>query len=82
MYEDGPTQSVEPVQKVGIRSHITFGDRSAEEKKQFQRAVASGELSKMIEPRDPCWVQPCFCQKFIPRHLRMRFQDHQLKKKK
>lgn len=30
---------------------------SAEEKKRFQRAVASGELSKLIEPWEPWWLK-------------------------
>lgn len=37
---------------------ISFDDLSAEEKKRFQRAVASGELSKLIEPWDPWWLKP------------------------
>jgi hypothetical protein len=34
---------------------INYDDLSAEEKKRFQRAVASGELSKLIEAWDPWW---------------------------
>ncbi|XP_052208814.1 uncharacterized protein LOC127812463 isoform X2 [Diospyros lotus] len=37
---------------------ISFDDLSAEEKKRFQRAVASGELSKLIEPWEPWWFRP------------------------
>jgi hypothetical protein len=37
---------------------VCFDDLSAEEKKRFQRALASGELSKMIEPWDPWWLKP------------------------
>lgn len=37
---------------------INFDDLSVEERKRFQRAVASGELSKMIEPWDPWWLRP------------------------
>ncbi|XP_040366734.1 zinc finger HIT domain-containing protein 2 isoform X2 [Rosa chinensis] len=37
---------------------VSFDDLSAEEKKLFQRAVASGELSKMIKPWDPWWLKP------------------------
>ncbi|MCD7456927.1 hypothetical protein HAX54_033578 [Datura stramonium] len=33
-------------------------DLSAEEKKHFQRAVASGELSKLIKPWEPWWLKP------------------------
>lgn len=29
-----------------------------EEKKRFQRAIASGELSKMLKPWDPWWLKP------------------------
>jgi hypothetical protein len=36
---------------------INFNDLSAEEKKHFQRAVASGELSKLVEPWDPWWLK-------------------------
>ncbi|KAL7165602.1 hypothetical protein ACSBR2_041311 [Camellia fascicularis] len=37
---------------------ISVDDLSAEEKKHFQRAVASGELSKLIEPWEPWWLKP------------------------
>ncbi|KAL2233118.1 UNVERIFIED_CONTAM: hypothetical protein Sindi_1491800 [Sesamum indicum] len=37
---------------------ISFDDLSVEEKKRFQRAVATGELSKLIEPWDPWWFKP------------------------
>lgn len=36
---------------------VCFDDLSAEEKKRFQRALVSGELSKMIEPWDPWWLK-------------------------
>lgn len=39
-------------------SQVSFDDLSPDEKKLFQRAVASGELSKMIEPWDPWWLKP------------------------
>ncbi|KAL2529218.1 HIT-type Zinc finger family protein [Forsythia ovata] len=39
-------------------SRISLDDLSAEEKKRFQRAVASGELSKLITPWDPWWLKP------------------------
>ncbi|KAJ6828203.1 zinc finger HIT domain-containing protein 2 [Iris pallida] len=38
-------------------NEIRVEDLSQEEIKQFQRAVASGELSKMIEPWNPWWKQ-------------------------
>ncbi|KAL9251282.1 Zinc finger HIT domain-containing protein [Drosera capensis] len=37
---------------------IEYDDLSTEEKELFRRAVASGELSKMIEPWDPWWLKP------------------------
>lgn len=37
---------------------MSFDDLSAKEKKLFQRAMASGTLSKMIEPWDPWWLKP------------------------
>lgn len=39
-------------------SRVSFEDLSPNEKRLFQRAVASGELSKMIEPWDPWWLKP------------------------
>ena len=39
-------------------NQISFEDLSAEEKKHFQRAVASGELSKLIKPWEPWWSKP------------------------
>lgn len=41
-----------------IGGEVNLDDLSLEEKKRFQRAVASGELSKMIEPWDPWWLKP------------------------
>ncbi|KAK8599214.1 hypothetical protein V6N13_077146 [Hibiscus sabdariffa] len=37
---------------------LKFRDLSLEEMKRFQRALASGELSKMIEPWDPRLLKP------------------------
>lgn len=37
---------------------ISLNDLSLEERKRFERAVASGELSKLIEPWDPWWSRP------------------------
>ncbi|RHN81256.1 hypothetical protein MtrunA17_Chr1g0197061 [Medicago truncatula] len=34
---------------------IDFDDLSLQEKKRFHRAIASGELSKMVSPWDPWW---------------------------
>ena len=39
-----------------VEGEVNFFDFSLEEKKRFQRAVASGELSKMIEPWDLWWL--------------------------
>ncbi|KAM5571268.1 hypothetical protein ABKV19_011730 [Rosa sericea] len=50
--------SEETIKKVLSGGEVNFDDLSAEEKKLFQRAVASGELSKMIEPWDPWWLKP------------------------
>ncbi|KAK9926380.1 hypothetical protein M0R45_023613 [Rubus argutus] len=56
--ESGSTLSEETIQKVLSGGEVSFDDLSAEEKKLFQRAVASGELSKMIKPWDPWWLRP------------------------
>nr|XP_043629454.1 zinc finger HIT domain-containing protein 2 [Erigeron canadensis] len=50
--------SEETVQKIMSGVQISFEDLSTKEKKQFQRAVASGELSKLIEPWEPWWLKP------------------------
>ena len=63
MTDDGEGSSStipeETIQKIlaGDENHeISFDDLSLEERKGFQRALASGELSKMIEPWDPWWL--------------------------
>lgn len=58
MDEEDSTLSEDTIQKFLSGGQISFVDLSAEEKKRFQRAVASGELSKMIEPWDPWWLRP------------------------
>ncbi|KAL6974303.1 hypothetical protein U1Q18_028484 [Sarracenia purpurea var. burkii] len=58
MDEDDSTLSEDTIQKIMSGHQIGFDDLSAEEKKRFQRAVASGELSKLIEPWDPWWLKP------------------------
>ncbi|KAH7570876.1 hypothetical protein JRO89_XS05G0211300 [Xanthoceras sorbifolium] len=64
MDENESIISEETIQKVlsdGVRlngGQVNFEDLSADEKKLFQRAMASGELSKMIEPWDPWWLKP------------------------
>ncbi|CAN4127147.1 unnamed protein product [Withania somnifera] len=50
--------SEETIQKVISGNQISFEDLSAEEKKHFQRAIASGELSKLIKPWEPWWLKP------------------------
>lgn len=50
--------SEETIQKIMSGLEISFDDLSNEEKKHFQRAVASGQLSKMIQPWDPWWLNP------------------------
>ncbi|OMP02861.1 SHQ1 protein [Corchorus olitorius] len=49
--------SNETIQKILSGGEVSFDDLSLEEKKRFQRAVASGELSKLIEPWDPWWLK-------------------------
>ncbi|KDP25237.1 hypothetical protein JCGZ_20393 [Jatropha curcas] len=58
MDEDDFLLSEETIQKVLSGGSISFDDLSVEEKKQFQRALASGELSKLIEPWEPWWLKP------------------------
>ncbi|KAJ0110521.1 hypothetical protein Patl1_00408 [Pistacia atlantica] len=71
MDEDESTLSEETIQKilsgyswseiewyVDWSGQVSFDDLSAKEKKLFQRAMASGALSKMIEPWDPWWLKP------------------------
>lgn len=56
--DDDSTISEELIQKVLSGDEIRLEDLTPEELKQFQRAVASGELSKMIEPWNPWWKLP------------------------
>ncbi|XP_022736381.1 zinc finger HIT domain-containing protein 2-like [Durio zibethinus] len=55
---DDSTLPDETVQKILSGVKVDFDYLSLEEKKRFQRALASGELSKMIEPWDPWWLKP------------------------
>ncbi|XP_028758571.1 zinc finger HIT domain-containing protein 2-like isoform X1 [Neltuma alba] len=57
MDEDCPTLSEEIIEKVLSGGEVNFDDLSVEEKKRFQRAIASGELSKMLKPWDPWWFK-------------------------
>ncbi|KAE8727324.1 hypothetical protein F3Y22_tig00005465pilonHSYRG00052 [Hibiscus syriacus] len=52
------TLSDETIQKILSGGEVNIDDLSLEEKKRFRRALASGELSKMIEPWDPWWLKP------------------------
>uniref|UniRef100_A0A1J3G9E2 Zinc finger HIT domain-containing protein 2 n=1 Tax=Noccaea caerulescens TaxID=107243 RepID=A0A1J3G9E2_NOCCA len=49
----------EIIQKILTGDEVNLDDLSLEERKGFQRALASGELSKMIEPWKPWWLRPC-----------------------
>ncbi|KAI4313621.1 hypothetical protein L6164_026584 [Bauhinia variegata] len=57
MNEDDSTLSEEIIKKIMSGGEVSFDDLSAEEKKRFQRAIASGELSRMIKPWDPWWLE-------------------------
>lgn len=57
-YEDDSTLSEEIIEKILSGKQISFDDLSADEKKRFQRAVASGELGRLIEPWEPWWLKP------------------------
>ncbi|KAF7113547.1 hypothetical protein RHSIM_RhsimUnG0115700 [Rhododendron simsii] len=46
------------MEKILSGDQIHFDDLAAEEKKRFQRAAPSGELSKLIEPWEPWWLKP------------------------
>ncbi|XP_038891530.1 zinc finger HIT domain-containing protein 2 [Benincasa hispida] len=56
--EDDSTLSEETIEKVLAGDQLSFDDLSVEEKKRFLRAMASGELSKMIEPWEAWWTKP------------------------
>ncbi|KAL3499172.1 hypothetical protein ACH5RR_038265 [Cinchona calisaya] len=49
--------SEESVQKILSGGHISLDDLSVEEQKHFRRAIASGELSKLIKPWEPWWLR-------------------------
>ncbi|KAG5045794.1 hypothetical protein AAZX31_06G127200 [Glycine max] len=52
------TLSEETMENFLSGQEISFDDLSLEEKKRFHRAIAYGELSKMIKPWDPWWSKP------------------------
>lgn len=56
--EDESMLSEELIQKVMSGNEINFEDLSDDEIKRFRQALASGELSKMIEPWTPWWKKP------------------------
>ncbi|XP_010275972.1 PREDICTED: zinc finger HIT domain-containing protein 2 isoform X2 [Nelumbo nucifera] len=57
MNEDDSSLSEETIQKILSGNQVRLDDLTLEEIKQFQRALASGELSKMIEPWTPWWLK-------------------------
>ncbi|KAG2627888.1 hypothetical protein PVAP13_3KG265073 [Panicum virgatum] len=56
--EDESMLSEELIQKVMSGEEIKIEDLSDDEVKRFRQALASGELSKMIEPWTPWWKKP------------------------
>ncbi|XP_008806932.2 zinc finger HIT domain-containing protein 2 [Phoenix dactylifera] len=56
--EDESMLSEETIQKVVSGNEIRLEDLSADEIKHFRKALASGELSRLIEPWTPWWTKP------------------------
>lgn len=56
--DEDTTLSEGTIQKILSGKDYSLDDLSAEEMKQFRRAMASGELSKLIEPWEPWWLKP------------------------
>ncbi|KAF0930474.1 hypothetical protein E2562_032901 [Oryza meyeriana var. granulata] len=56
--EDESILSEELIQKVMSGDEIKLEDLSDDEIKRFRQALASGELSRMIEPWTPWWKKP------------------------
>ncbi|EOA13462.1 hypothetical protein CARUB_v10026505mg [Capsella rubella] len=54
--DEGSVLPEEIMQRIMNGDEVSLNDLSLEERKGFQRALASGELSKMIEPWDPWWL--------------------------
>ncbi|CAA7034894.1 unnamed protein product [Microthlaspi erraticum] len=54
----GLTLPEEIIQKILTGDEVNLDDLSLEERIGFQRALASGELSKLIEPWKPWWLRP------------------------
>ncbi|XP_010553575.1 PREDICTED: zinc finger HIT domain-containing protein 2 isoform X2 [Tarenaya hassleriana] len=55
---DDSSLSEELIEKVLSGGEISLDDLTPEERKRFQRAVASGEVSKLIDPWGPWWLSP------------------------
>ncbi|XP_010444303.1 PREDICTED: zinc finger HIT domain-containing protein 2-like [Camelina sativa] len=55
--DEGSILQEEIMQRIMNGDEVSLDDLSLEERKGFQRALASGELSKMIEPWDPWWLR-------------------------
>ncbi|KAL1204034.1 hypothetical protein V5N11_011876 [Cardamine amara subsp. amara] len=55
--DEGLTLPEEIIEKIMNGDEVSLDELSLEERKGFQRALASGELSKMIEPWDPWWLR-------------------------
>ncbi|KAG6404433.1 hypothetical protein SASPL_136681 [Salvia splendens] len=53
-----PSLSEETIQKILSGGTPSLNDLSLDERKHFERAIASGELSKLIEPWEPWWSRP------------------------
>nr|GMD11766.1 zinc finger HIT domain-containing protein 2 [Ipomoea batatas] len=57
--EDEPdfSWSESTIQKILSGSEISLDDLTLEEQKRYQKAIASGELSKLIKPWEPWWTK-------------------------
>lgn len=55
---DSWSLSDETIHKILSGECVSPDDLSAEEAKRFKRAIASGELSKVIKPWEPWWMKP------------------------
>ncbi|PKA46528.1 hypothetical protein AXF42_Ash012661 [Apostasia shenzhenica] len=56
--EEDSMLSEETIQKILSGHELRWEDLSADEIKKFKRAIASGELSKVIKPWNPWWSKP------------------------
>ncbi|XP_019169832.1 PREDICTED: zinc finger HIT domain-containing protein 2 [Ipomoea nil] len=57
--EDEPdfSWSESTIQKILSGNEISLDDLTPEEQKRYQKAIASGELSKLIKPWEPWWTK-------------------------